>query len=67
MTRINNDRTLKNIFNTKPEGVRSVERPKLQCEDGVNQHVKTLRVRNWKKAVLETDERTQILKKARTH
>jgi hypothetical protein len=67
VTRINNDRTLKNIFNTKPEGVRSVERLKLQREDGVNQDVKTLRVRNWKNAFLERDEWTQILKKARTH
>jgi len=30
LVRMNNDRTIKNIFNTKPDGVRSVGRPKLR-------------------------------------
>ena len=34
---MNNDRTLKKTFNTKPDGARSVGRPKLQQEDGVDQ------------------------------
>jgi hypothetical protein len=29
LVRTNNDRTLKKIFNTKPDGARSVRRPKL--------------------------------------
>ena len=31
-----NDRTIKKIFNTKPDGVRSAGRPKLRWEDGVD-------------------------------
>jgi hypothetical protein len=31
------DRTIKKIFNTKPDGVRRVGRPKLRWEDGVDQ------------------------------
>jgi hypothetical protein len=30
LVRMDNDRTLKKIFNTKPDGVRSVGRPKLR-------------------------------------
>jgi hypothetical protein len=30
LVRMNNDRTLKKIFSTKPDGVRSVGRPKLR-------------------------------------
>jgi len=37
LVRMNNDRTLKKIFTFKPDGVRSVGRPKLRLEDGVDQ------------------------------
>ena len=37
LTRMSNERTLKKIFNTRPEGTRSVGRPKLRWEDGVVQ------------------------------
>jgi hypothetical protein len=37
---MNNDRTLKKIFNTKPDGARNVGRPKLQWEDGVDQDMR---------------------------
>jgi hypothetical protein len=42
VVRVNSDRTLKKIFNRKPEGVRSVGRPKLRWQDVVNQDIKTL-------------------------
>jgi len=63
----NNDRTLKKIFNTKPVGIRSVGRPKLRWEDGVDQDVRILGVKNWKKVALDRDEWAQLLKKARAH
>ena len=37
LVRMNDDRTLKKIFNTKPDGARSAGRPKLRWEDGVDQ------------------------------
>jgi hypothetical protein len=43
---MNNDRMLKKIFNTKPDGVRSVGRPKLRWEDGVDQDMRILEVKN---------------------
>jgi hypothetical protein len=46
---MNDDRTHKMTFNTKPDGVRSGGRPKLQWEDGVDQDIRILGVKNWKK------------------
>ena len=67
LVRMNSDRTLKKIFNTKPDGVRSVGRPKLRWEDGVNQDMRILGVKNWKKVARNRDEWAKLLKTARAH
>ena len=54
--RMNNDRTIKKIFNAKPDGVRRVGRPKLRWEDGVDQDMRILEVKNWKSVTLNRDE-----------
>jgi hypothetical protein len=64
---MNSDRTLKKIFNTKPDGARSAGRLKLRWEDGVDQDMRILLVKNWKKVALNRDEWVKLLKKARTH
>jgi hypothetical protein len=64
---MNDDRTLEKIFNTKPDGARSVGRTKLRWEDGVDQDMTILVVKNWKKVALNRDEWAQLLKKARAH
>jgi hypothetical protein len=53
---MNNNRTLKKIFNTKPDGARSVGRPKLRWKDGVVQDMRILGVKNWRKVALNKDE-----------
>ena len=60
-------RILKKIFNTKPDGARSVGRSKLRWEDGVDQDMRILGVKNWKKVALNRDEWAKLLKKARAH
>jgi hypothetical protein len=67
LVRMYYDRTVKKILNTKTDGARSVERPKLRWEDGVDQDVRILGVKNWKKIVLKIKEWAQVLKKARAH
>ena len=68
LMRMNNDRTkAKKIFNTKPDGVRRVGRPKMPWEDGVNQDLKMLEVKNWKKVALDGDELAKLLKEIRAH
>ena len=64
---MNNDRMIKKIFNTKPDGVRSAGRPKLQWKDDVDQDIRILGVKNWKKVALNRDEWAKLLKKARAH
>jgi hypothetical protein len=60
LVRMNNDRTLKKIFNTKPDGARSAGRP-------VDQDMRILVVKNWKKVALNRDEWAQLVKKVRAH
>ena len=67
LMRMNNDRTIKKIFNVKPDGVRRVGRPKLRWEDGVDQDMRLLEVKNWKRVALNRDEWRKLLKKVRVH
>jgi hypothetical protein len=53
---MNNDRVLKKIFNTKPDGARSDGRPKLRWECGVDQDMRILEVKNLDKVALSRDE-----------
>ena len=59
LMRMNNDRTINKIFNTKPDGI--VGRPKLQWEDGFDQDMRILEVKNWKKVALGRDEGAKLL------
>jgi hypothetical protein len=67
LMRMNDNRTLKKIFNTKLDGVRRVGRPKMRWKDGVDQYMKILKVKNWKKVALDRDKWAKLLKKARDH
>jgi len=64
---MNNDRTIKKTFNAKPDGVRRYGIPKQRWEDGFDQDMRLLEVKNWKRVALNRDERTKLLKKARAH
>jgi hypothetical protein len=44
--RVDNNRTVKKVFNTKPIGIRKIGRPKLRWENNVIQDIKTLGVKN---------------------
>jgi hypothetical protein len=64
---MNDSRNLKKILNTKLDGVRRVGRPKMRWEGGVDQDMRILEVKNWKKVALDRDEWAKLLKKARAH
>ena len=64
LVRMDNDRTLKKIFSTKPDGARSVGRPKLRWEDDVDHDMRILGLKNWQKVALNRDEWARLLKKA---
>jgi hypothetical protein len=52
----------KKTFNTKPDGVRRVGRPKLRWENGVDQDMRILKVKKWKRVALDGDEWAKLLK-----
>jgi hypothetical protein len=62
---MDNDRTLRKISNTKPDVVRSAGRSKLRWEDGVDQDMRILVVKNWKKVAINRDEWAKLLKDTR--
>ena len=58
---------LRKYSTPKPDGARSVGILELWGEDGVDQDMRILGIKNWKKVVLNRDEWAQLLKKARAH
>jgi hypothetical protein len=42
-------------------------RPKIRWEDGVDQDMTTLGVKNWRRVTLDREEWAKLLKKARAH
>jgi hypothetical protein len=65
--RMDNNRTVKKVFNTKPTGIRKIRRPKLRWEDDVTQDVKILAVKNWTNEAMEKESWQKLLRKARAH
>jgi hypothetical protein len=64
---MDNNRTVKKVFNTKPMGTRKVGRSKLRWEDDVIQDIKTLGVKNWRNVAMEKESWQKLLRKARSH
>jgi hypothetical protein len=64
---MDNNRTVKKVFNTKPIGIRIIGRPKLRWEDDVIQDIKTLGVKNWRNVAVEKESWQKLLRKARAH
>jgi hypothetical protein len=45
---MDNNRTAKRMFNTRPEGKRGTGKPKLRWEDSVDRDIGILGERNWR-------------------
>jgi hypothetical protein len=58
---------LRKIFDTKRNELRRDGRPKLRWEDGVDQGMRTIEVKNWKKLALDRGEWAKLLKKTRAN
>jgi hypothetical protein len=66
LIRTSENRTIKKIFNTKPEGNRKVGRPKLRWKECVCQDIRILGVKNWRSATWNKERRI-IVRKAGAH
>jgi hypothetical protein len=62
---MDNNRTVKKVFNTKPIGIKQIGRPNLRWEDDVIQEIKTLEVKNWKNLAMEKESLQKLLRKTR--
>jgi hypothetical protein len=56
LIRNNENRTIKIIFNSIPEGTRKLGRPKLRWEECVCQDIRILGVKNWRSVALNREE-----------
>jgi hypothetical protein len=65
--RMDNNRTVKKVLDTKPIGTRKIGRPKLRWEDDVIQDIKTLEVKNWRNLAMEKESWQTLLRKAKAH
>jgi hypothetical protein len=65
--RIDNNKMVKKVFNTKPVGTRKIGRPKLRWEDDVIQDIKILGVKNWRNLAMEKESWQKLVRKARAH
>jgi hypothetical protein len=64
---MDNNRTVKKVFNTKAIGIRKIRRPKLRWEDDVSQDIKTVGVKIWRNIAMEKESWQKLLRKARAH
>ena len=60
--RMSEERTLKKVFKNTPEEKRSVRMPSKQWVDGLENDLKKMGVRGWRKVARDTDSWKWILK-----
>jgi hypothetical protein len=57
--RMDNNRTVKKVLDTKPIGTRKIGRLKMRWEDDVIEDIKTLGVNNWRNKAMEKESLTE--------
>ena len=53
--RMSEENPVKKLTLLRPEGSRRAGRPKLRWLDGVEEYLRTLGIRGWRRRALETD------------
>jgi hypothetical protein len=65
MERASDDRSTNKLYGNKPEDLRLVGRPRKRWLDEVEQDLKQMGVRGWRRRAQNIDEWRSILKKAK--
>jgi hypothetical protein len=65
MERTSDDRSREKLYSNKPEGLRLVRRPRKRWLDEVEQDLKQMGVRGWRKRAQNRDEWRGILKETK--
>jgi hypothetical protein len=56
------NRTMKKVFDTRPEGTMKIGRPKLRREDGVTQDIRAVGVKKLRKVAMNREDCCKLLK-----
>jgi hypothetical protein len=62
-----NRRTVKKVFDKRPEGSRKIGRPKLKWGDCVIQDIRALGVKIWRNVDMNREKWLKLMKEARVH
>jgi hypothetical protein len=65
VTRIDQRRVVKKIFDSKPEGRRKVGRPRLRWLDDVENDLRVMKITRWRKNAQNREEWASVSKKAK--
>jgi hypothetical protein len=65
--RIPQERQVTRIYKWKPLASRPIGRPKTRWEDDIRKYLQTMRIKNWKKSVLDRDFWKAIVERAKAH
>jgi hypothetical protein len=60
------EREVTRIYKWKPFASRPIERPKIRWKYGIRKYLQTMRIKNWKKSVLDRDCWKAIVERAKT-
>jgi hypothetical protein len=65
--RMPKEREVTRFYNWKQFTCRPVGRPKNRWEDNVRKDLQTMKIKNWKKSVLNRDPSKTIVERAKIH
>jgi hypothetical protein len=63
--RMDQRRVVKKIFDSEPEGRRKVGRPRLRWLDDVENDLRVMKVKRWRKKAQNIEERASVIKEAK--
>jgi hypothetical protein len=61
------EREVTRIYKWKPFASRPIGRPKIRWEDHIQKDLQTMRIKNWKKSVLDRDSWKTIVERTKAH
>jgi hypothetical protein len=64
VTRMDQRRVVKKIYDSKPEGRRKVGRPKLRWLDDVENNLRVMKIKRWRKKAQNREEWASVIKEA---
>ena len=65
--RMQKEREVTKIYKWKPFSSQPIGRPKNRLEDDVRKDLQTMKIKNWKRSVLDRDLWKKIVERTKTH